>query len=334
MNRNSLLDRRLPFALLSILSLFPLLALAVPTKRNVAQPVIDKRNGSQTCGFTGDDNTYGLGIRLGVYFQWITSSLAYNFVPEEAATMRGVNNCFQASVFAGLLFVTKTRGSDLYAVEAFIMLTFCMGGVCSGDTPTEGGERSKPKRYAYHGASSIGWILRGLLAIGFCAYGVWFTFKGMDNMQHPPCSTYAFFLAKVNLYNWFRTFLKASFTIGAVSYAIGILVALGFGVFEFFTCLGRSPKDPNDLPSDDEKDTQQAEVQQAAGLGHAVTTTVGAVGPSGALLMFITAVELMVRWNHIQGVNSLGSTGQLLPLIIGAGGLGRVVWRILVGIFN
>ncbi|RPB26915.1 hypothetical protein L211DRAFT_753567, partial [Terfezia boudieri ATCC MYA-4762] len=53
-------------------------------------------------GFTGDADTYGLGIRIGLYFQWITSSIAYSFVPSEAITMRGVNNCFQAAMFAGL----------------------------------------------------------------------------------------------------------------------------------------------------------------------------------------------------------------------------------------
>ena len=56
-----------------------------------------------TCGFKGDDNTYGIGIRIGVYLQWATSGLAFNFVPEEAVTMRGVNLVFTMSNFAGTL---------------------------------------------------------------------------------------------------------------------------------------------------------------------------------------------------------------------------------------
>ena len=31
------------------------------------------------CGFIGDGDTYGLGIRLGVYTQWVSSLLAYSF---------------------------------------------------------------------------------------------------------------------------------------------------------------------------------------------------------------------------------------------------------------
>jgi hypothetical protein len=48
---------------------------------------------SQECtGFDGDDNLYGLGIRLGIYIQWMTTGLALIFVPEEACSMRDVND--------------------------------------------------------------------------------------------------------------------------------------------------------------------------------------------------------------------------------------------------
>jgi hypothetical protein len=56
---------------------------------------------SATCGFVGDDNTYGLGIRIGLYLQWMTSAIAYSFIPEEAAEMRCVNLLFTLSNFAG-----------------------------------------------------------------------------------------------------------------------------------------------------------------------------------------------------------------------------------------
>ncbi|KAF8465698.1 hypothetical protein BDZ91DRAFT_681402, partial [Kalaharituber pfeilii] len=218
----------------------------------------------ERCGFDGDQDTYGLGIRIGLYFQWLTSSLAYNFVPSEAVTMRGVNNCFQAAMFAGLLFVTITKGSELFAVEAYLMLLFCMGGVCSstGDEgPSYWEDDENPQQrartirgYAYYDTTTLGSYVRLLLTAAFLAYGLWFVWVGMDGMRHPPCSTYAFFFARVNLYNWFRTFLKK---------------------------------------------------------GH--------VGFGGALILFIVAVELTIRWNVIEGVDDVGSTGQLLPVILGVG---------------
>ena len=65
-----------------------------PTQTSSSAPAA-----TTSCGFVGDNNTYGLGIRLGIYIQWITSAIAYNFVPEEAVTMRSVNNFFTLSNF-------------------------------------------------------------------------------------------------------------------------------------------------------------------------------------------------------------------------------------------
>lgn len=297
---------------IGILSLFPLLALASP----VLESDVEKR---EECGFAGDDNTYGLGIRIGIYLQWITSSIAYNFVPEEAVTMRGVNNCFQAAMFAGLLFITITKGPELYAVEAFIMLIFCMGGVCSGDNPEIGeAGKEKSKKYAYFDATTLGSLIRFSLGVGFCAYGVWFTFKGMDNMKHPPCSTFAFFIVRVNLYGWFRTFWKIMFTLGALMYAAIIIGGVPTLVMRYWQFLWAPVK--QDFASQDMEDGNPKTVD---------TTSTSNLTLSTGLILFIIGVEMMVRWNHIEGVDSLGSTGQLLPLIIGVGGMFRVIHCLL-----
>lgn len=320
MTRNLLSDSRIPYILLGLLSLFPLLALTSPTNLvpNHQRDTPKRDVELEECGFRGDDNTYGLGIRLGVYFQWVTSSIAYNLVPEEAITMRGVNNCFQAAMFAGLLFITITKGSELYAVEAFIMLMFCMGGVCSGDAPGESDRLDrKAKRFAYYGASKMGSLIRFTLGAGFCAYGVWFTFRGMDNMKHPSCSTFAFFFARVNLYNWFRTFWKVVFIIGASIYGT-IVVFGGFGLLVggWKLLTGHAKLSLSGHPADNGSEFDIP------------NTSKSNIAFSTALVLFIIGVELMIKWNHIQGVNDIGSTGQLLPLIIGVGGTFRVVYRL------
>jgi len=56
------------------------------------------------CGFEGDRDSYGLGIRVSVYFQWFTSSIAYSFVPEEIVNIRGVNNGVTLASFAGMTY--------------------------------------------------------------------------------------------------------------------------------------------------------------------------------------------------------------------------------------
>jgi hypothetical protein len=96
----------LPICLLALtaaelISAAPQATSTTTTTSSSPTPSSTDNSTTPSCGFAGDDNTYGLGIRIGVYLQWICSSIAYNFVPEEAVTMRGVNTCFTISNFAG-----------------------------------------------------------------------------------------------------------------------------------------------------------------------------------------------------------------------------------------
>lgn len=43
-------------------------------------------------------------------------------------------------------------------------------------------------------------------------------------------------------------------------------------------------------------------------------------------LFNLLTIELSIRWNHITGVNKLISTGQLIPFVIGVGGMFRSCW--------
>ena len=151
----------------------------------------------------------------------MTSSIAYSFVKKEAVANRGVNICFQLAMFAGLIFRTVTQGKNLFAVEALIILMFCMGGMGAGTLPPEietaiaSASKGLPS-LANLGVSTVGGLIWYMLSLGFSSYGVWFVFKGMDGMQHTPCSTYAFFFVRVNLFNGYRIFLKITFCVGVI----------------------------------------------------------------------------------------------------------------------
>jgi hypothetical protein len=157
-----------------------------------------------SCGFNGDDNAYGAGIRIGLYIQWITSAIAYNFVPEEASNMRVVNICFQLANFAGLLYITFSRGvgqpsGELYAVECWILLCFCIGGICSSRSraSNSNGELSQTNNFSLYKATALGGLIQLALGAAMVYYGIWFVYVGMDTMQHTSCSRYAFFFSRV-----------------------------------------------------------------------------------------------------------------------------------------
>lgn len=381
--RNPSLSVILILTLVHAIAIYPLISFASPASSSTSsrypsvihpQPqdyyrVHEKRaepDELEICnGFPGDQDTYGLGIRIGLYFQWITTSIAYSFVPSEAVTMRGVNNCFQAAMFAGLLFLTIAKGPNLFAVEAYLMLVFCMGGVCSPTVPNSGagsdGESTTARRglgivyrgYAMIHASTLGGYFRLLLSVAFLSYGLWFTFVGMDGMMPPPntraggCSVYAFFFAKVNLFGWFRTFLKVVFVFSCIVTFLGL-------VHGTFTLLLRSYRyifeggwqglakiDPDDASHIAGSTASQAptgppthitSIEEQPGLHSSLDK--GNVTFTGALILFILAVELTIRWNKISGVGDIGSTGQLLPVIIGIGGMGRVVTRFFQAVFE
>lgn len=40
----------------------------------------------------------------------------------------------------------------------------------------------------------------------------------------------------------------------------------------------------------------------------------------------ILSIELSLYWNHVGGMGNVGAPGQLIPAIIGIGGLVKVLW--------
>jgi hypothetical protein len=50
------------------------------------------------------------------------------------------------------------------------------------------------------------------------------------------------------------------------------------------------------------------------------------------LVGLILATELLVRWNHIEGVGAVKGTGQLLPIIVAGGGFVRVFWKVITNL--
>ncbi|KAI9841847.1 MAG: hypothetical protein M1838_003365 [Thelocarpon superellum] len=287
---------------------------------------------SGTCGFQGDDNIYGLGIRLGVYLQWLTSSVAYNFVPDEAVTMRGVNTCFTLSNFAGLLYITLWRDDNanspgLYAVECWIVIGFCVGGVFTGRVQgRDDNAQSTSVTFAGYKASAIGGIIQLALNAAIIYYTIWYLYIGMDTMIATPCSRYAFFFARVDLFHWFRTLSKVIFTMTGILVGL-LLVGLLLGLLAFIHKMGPVRGVLVMLGVDAESDADAKEDEDK----HQITNVSFSFTP---LAFFVAGTEMLIRWNNIAGVNTIAGTGQLLPVIVAGGGLLRVVWKSLIKLMS
>lgn len=82
------------------------------------------------CGFIGNPETYGLGIRLGMYLQWVSLWIAFTFLPAEKAGLRLTNHIFGFAIFVSLFMLTFRRDC-MYVAEVIVILFIFSGGIAS-----------------------------------------------------------------------------------------------------------------------------------------------------------------------------------------------------------
>jgi hypothetical protein len=82
------------------------------------------------CGFAGNPDIYGLGIRLGMYLQWMSLWIAFTFLPSEKGGLRLTNHIFGFAIFVSL-FIFTFRGDCMYVAEVIVILFIFLGGVAS-----------------------------------------------------------------------------------------------------------------------------------------------------------------------------------------------------------
>ena len=81
-------------------------------------------------GFVGNSELYGLGIRIGIYLQWISSLLTNILLLNGVSDSLDTNSVFLFAVFIAIANATNATGG-LHPAEAFIMLQLCFGYLLS-----------------------------------------------------------------------------------------------------------------------------------------------------------------------------------------------------------
>ena len=93
----------------------------------------------QAClGLTGDPDLYGLGIRIGIYLQWISSLLTNVLIPSGVSDSLDTNSIFLFAIFIAIAKATKSEVDQtlLGPIGAFVMLQMCFGYVLSAMSVT------------------------------------------------------------------------------------------------------------------------------------------------------------------------------------------------------
>lgn len=250
------------------------------------------------CTFQGSSDIYGIGVRIGLYTQWVATLLVTLFAPEEEETFRIVNLTINTSIFLGIAVQSTTETN---AVEPIIVLFLMFGSLSS----LTGNGMSN--------SAHVSGAFRALFYTALAAYGCWFWFEGLDKMVKEGCEAIAFFgPSKVD--GWFRSLGKAFSVIGLVvsAWLIGVCMkAIRSRFNNRFDAAMRRPR----------KQRPQVEIALLV--------------LSGGLIAFSAAVvEYLIRVNHVTGLGAFEAVGQLIPFLIGILELTSIFWKILIkGLF-
>jgi hypothetical protein len=276
------------------------------------------------CGFEGDQDVYGLGIRAGIYLQWFATVLVYNFLPEEVSSAEAINTGFQFSVLVALVYRTVTD-SGIYGVEAYIMLMLCIGGLswrrrtyAVRSTLQDLGnliETGKP--LASEMATPIGVASGFAVDLAILCYGLWYIYRGLDDMQQDPCfESTVFFFARLRLQGHFRHFVAAAFTIVSVVFCAILVVIIKFFILVIKDHRSILPLFENIYDVDGRLIRLRAEA--GGELEHVWILSV--IIPLD-VIFFILSTELTISYNAIGGVDTVTNTGQLIPIVVGGSSL-------------
>lgn len=183
-------------------------------ERNLSLSKSQQPNGTQTspntCGFTGNSDLYGIGIRLGYYTQALSVWFANYFVLSEAKVLRSVNLLFLVALFIALAWLSH-QPQQTYAIEVFLLLRLLFATWYVGVL-----DRSRFSKK--HGRKRVvRVVIRECALLGMLSYAVWFAWVGLDRMEKTPCGTWIFFAAKLNLYGRYRSAYKV-LSISALSF--------------------------------------------------------------------------------------------------------------------
>jgi hypothetical protein len=198
----------LHFFLVSFLALFA--ALMYVSSPSISTPnIIDHAATTgtitnSTCGFEGNNDIYGIGIRIGIYLQILAVWFANYFLFSETHVLRDSVSIFSVALLIVRL-IYSAHPSDVYAIEAFVLLQVlawsCMMGVRT---------KSSYSKAFFSRENLIRKAVREIVNLVNVGLHVWFWWEGVSKMKETPCRTWVMmYVVKTSLYGWARKFMMA-----------------------------------------------------------------------------------------------------------------------------
>jgi hypothetical protein len=228
--------------LLLLFSLFSVLTLASPTHTESLTPRTTAEPLNCSSKFSGD--YYGIGVRLGIYFVWLTSWLANTFIEEEISGALDANSIFLFALLVSIFKGSAVSGDDKLAyIDGLVLMQLCAGYLFGTFSlwgyRTTHYQKEGPRAVRHFG--KIGTHCRLLLTTAISIYGIWFWTYGIrydlghglarvtdenGTPRSPKCyPVYVFFCAKLNVLGGIRILYVIMTTCTAAYYGTMLLAA-------------------------------------------------------------------------------------------------------------
>jgi hypothetical protein len=147
----------------------------------------------RTVGFEGNPDFYGVGIRIGVYLQWLSSLTANAFLPDQRRSMAGAYAAFSIALFIALLLLIF-KHECAFTAEIIIMLNVIWGRIYLVTLSYTNGEEERKKKWrSFLGLKGV--FLAFMLAIVHVSAWFWLRMASAGEADFVPTpSGTSFFL--------------------------------------------------------------------------------------------------------------------------------------------
>lgn len=153
---------------------------------------------NERCFFPCSADIYGLGIRLGIYLQWLGTYIANRYCPEAIGELLDTNTLFLFALLVATILVS-VQEDDIHPVEIMVVLYIMFGGLASIFTIKGYRTLLRPRHPTDFHFSLFGIMVRTYLRAAISAYAIWFLFSGIYEFAPAPCSSDIFFFARLEL---------------------------------------------------------------------------------------------------------------------------------------
>ncbi|KAL6872237.1 hypothetical protein HDV57DRAFT_511593 [Trichoderma longibrachiatum] len=247
-----------------------------------------------SCGREGRPDLYGLGIRLGIYFQWFGEMLVEFFDQPDVSDIRLLGFLLSGAIVLALLVQIadqRVQGADIYimlqlAAGSYIFLVpmYIWKALTCCDRRWDPLRQTREANMAVFNASTM------VLLVIISALHLWL-FSTYMPTKGRQCGYYGFFFAKVKLDN-------------TAYVVINIIV-------------GQEQR-PDE--TEQERNARRERARQ-----HRADLLRTMRGISNLLVygLHITAIELTIRWNQFDNIDGVDTSAQTVPLLVSAGILAR-----------